>query len=66
MYQEKAISKNISLYPHDWNIVRTVAQPEGMSVSQAVRSIIREWKRMKDEVRVSEHSDSPQVDLCSK
>ena len=48
MPQEKAVPKNITLYPHDWTIVQDVAQPEGMSLSQALRSIIRDWKRMKD------------------
>lgn len=54
MPQEKAVSppravpRNVSLYPRDWTIVENVARPGGMSYSQALRSIIRDWKRMKE------------------
>jgi hypothetical protein len=44
----KAVPRNISLYPQDWTIVRDVARPAGMSMSQALRSIIRDWARMKE------------------
>lgn len=54
MSQEKAIPKNISLYPQDWAIVKDVAQTAGMSISQAIRSIIRDWQRMKDTAKNQE------------
>lgn len=43
---KKVISKNISLYPEDWQAVRETER-SGMNTSQGVRYIIREWLRLR-------------------
>lgn len=43
---KKVISKNISLYPEDWQAVRETERA-GMNTSQGIRYIIREWLRLR-------------------
>ena len=44
---QKAIGKNISLYPEDWETIARETEPLGMNTSQGVRYIIRQWQRLK-------------------
>ncbi len=47
MPEEKAIAKNISMYPSDWQTVAQVADQMGVNTSLSLRLIIRDWQRMK-------------------
>lgn len=40
-------ARNISMYPDDWQTVQGVADNVGLSVSAAMRVIIKEWQEAK-------------------
>ncbi len=47
MTEEKAVAKNISMYPSQWRIVALVADQVDVNTSLSIRLIIRDWLRMK-------------------
>jgi len=49
--------RNVSMYPRDWEIIDCEAKRLDLtSTSAALRVIVREWRRMKDEESSSEQS----------
>ncbi len=59
MTEEKAVGKNISMYPSDWQTVAQVANQMDINTSLSTRLIIRDWKRMKAGGQSSLHLDDP-------
>ncbi len=61
MTEEKAVAKNISMYPSDWQTVAQVAGHMGVNTSLSLRLIIRDWQRMKAGGKSNLELDDPPV-----
>ena len=45
---ERAVGRNVSLYPREWTMFRQIAEDHGLSsMSAAVRFVLHDWARMK-------------------
>ncbi len=59
MTEKKAVAKNISMYPSDWQAVAQLADQMRIKISLSVRLIIRDWQRMKAGGKSTLHLDDP-------
>jgi len=63
MTRMRAEATNVTLYPDDWKIVDQVAQDYGhQGRSGALRYIIRDWARMKEQEAQAQQSPTTTAD----
>ena len=62
MSTQSVVTKGISLYPHQWQIVQQFAQDQGYdSLASALRRIVEEWSQFK-RVQLIDTRESYHVD----